>query len=59
MGIEKTVALKVPMPRDDPPVNPDAVGTLPTELKGVQGGFGSAGRTRTYDPPVNSRLLYR
>jgi hypothetical protein len=24
-----------------------------------QGGVGSSGRIRTYDPPVNSRMLYR
>jgi hypothetical protein len=24
-----------------------------------QGGVGSPGRIRTYDPPVNSRMLYR
>jgi hypothetical protein len=25
----------------------------------VQEGVGSPGRIRTYDPPVNSRMLYR
>ena len=25
----------------------------------AQGGVGSSGRIRTYDPPVNSRMLYR
>ena len=30
-----------------------------TGEEGQLGGVGSSGRIRTYDPPVNSRMLYR
>jgi len=29
-----------------------------TEVIAVQSGIGSSGRIRTYNPPVNSRMLY-